>query len=59
MNEDSKAVAAVVQAEQALAAAHLTRDIATIDHFLHPAYSACTAGWCPGNQGPDPGLPTK
>lgn len=38
MNEDSKAVAAVVQAEQALAAAHLTRDIATIDRFLHPAY---------------------
>lgn len=38
MNEDSKAVAAVIQAEQALAAAHLTLDIATIDRLLHPDY---------------------
>ena len=38
MNEDSKAVAAVIQAEQVLAAAHLTLDIATIDCLLHPDY---------------------
>ena len=30
--------AAVLQAEQALAAAHLTLDIATIDRLLHPDY---------------------
>lgn len=38
MNEQTKAVDAVIQAEQALAAAHLTLDIATIDRLLHPAY---------------------
>lgn len=38
MNEQTKAVDAVIQAEQALAAAHLTLDLATIDRLLHPAY---------------------
>ena len=38
MNEQTKAVDAVIQAEQTLAAAHLTLDIATIDRLLHPAY---------------------
>lgn len=30
--------AALIQAEQALATAHLTRDLATIDWLLHPTY---------------------
>ena len=38
MNEQTKAVDAVIQAEQTLAAAHLTLDIATIDRLLHPDY---------------------
>ena len=38
MNKHTNDVAAIVQAEQALAAAHLTLDIATIDRLLHPNY---------------------
>lgn len=38
MTEPHNDHAAVIQAEQALAAAHLTLDIATIDRLLHPSY---------------------
>ena len=38
MTEPHNDRAAVIQAEQALAAAHLTLDIATIDRLLHPTY---------------------
>jgi ketosteroid isomerase-like protein len=35
---DSPVVATILAAEEALAAAHLTLDLATIDRLLHPAY---------------------
>jgi len=38
MNNHTTDTGAVIQAEQALAAAHLTLDIATIDRLLHPNY---------------------
>lgn len=38
MNEQTNDYDAVIQAEQALAAAHLTLDVATIDRLLHPTY---------------------
>lgn len=38
MNEYTNDIEAIIQAEQALAAAHLSLDIATIDRLLHPAY---------------------
>ncbi|MCE7985529.1 MAG: nuclear transport factor 2 family protein [Caldilinea sp. CFX5] len=38
MNEPTNDSAAVIQAEQALATAHLTLDVATIDRLLHPTY---------------------
>jgi ketosteroid isomerase-like protein len=38
MNEGSQDRDAVIRAEQALAAAHLTLDLTTIDRLLHPDY---------------------
>jgi ketosteroid isomerase-like protein len=38
MNEYTNDSETIIQAEQALAAAHLTLDIATIDRLLHPNY---------------------
>jgi ketosteroid isomerase-like protein len=38
MNKPTNDVDTIIQAEQALAAAHLTLDLATIDHLLHPNY---------------------
>ena len=38
MNDESKDHEAVIQAEQTLAAAHLTLDLATIARLLHPNY---------------------
>jgi len=38
MNDPIDDSTAVIQAEQALAAAHLTLDLATIDQLLHPNY---------------------
>lgn len=38
MTEPLNDRSAVIQAEQALAAAHLTLDIATFDRLLHPTY---------------------
>lgn len=37
-DEQQEQVAAVIQAEQRLAAAHITLDIAIIDRLLHPDY---------------------
>lgn len=38
MNNPTIDTVAIIEAEQALAAAHLTLDIATIDRLLHPNY---------------------
>lgn len=38
MDEQQAQVAAVIEAEQRLAAAHLILDLATIDRMLHPDY---------------------
>jgi len=38
MNHQGSDQEAIIQAEQALAAAHLTLDLATIDRLLHPDY---------------------
>lgn len=38
MNTPANDIETIIQAEQALAAAHLTLDIATIDLLLHPNY---------------------
>jgi len=44
MKDGTQATTVVIQAEQALAAAHLTLDITTIDRFLHPDYVIVQTG---------------
>lgn len=43
-DKQQELVAAVIQAEQRLAAAHITLDIATIDRLLHPDYRIIQLG---------------
>ncbi|MEZ4864424.1 MAG: nuclear transport factor 2 family protein [Caldilineaceae bacterium] len=38
MSDQANAIATIIQAEAALAAAHLTLDLATFDRLLHPDY---------------------